>query len=107
MVEAKEIRRVFGVEVDGERKNLFGSLAQAKELETAVVAHGGKAVIFEHSDAEIKAREAAAVEDWFFDLGIQYYIAARLSVVLAGLVPVCGNLYHHALEMFRSEERRV
>jgi hypothetical protein len=43
---------------------------------------------------------AAAAEDRFFDLGMQYYIAARLSVVLAGLVPVCGNLYHHAVEMF-------
>src|SRR5216683_7273147 len=97
---AKEIEPLFGVEVDGERKNLFGSLASAKELEAAVVAVGGKAVIFQHSAAEIKARDAAAAKDWFFDLGMQYYIAARLSAVLVGLMPVCGNLYHHAVEMF-------
>ena len=34
----------------------------------------------------------------FLGLGVQYYTAAR-SAVLAGLSPVCGNLYHHAIEM--------
>jgi hypothetical protein len=97
---AKGIGPLFGVEIDGERKNLFGSLATAKELQAAVVAQGGKAVIFEHSDAEIKARDAEAAEDWFFDLAMQYYIAARVSAVLVGLMPVCGNLYHHAVELF-------
>jgi hypothetical protein len=87
----KGIGPLFGVEIDGERKNLFGSLASAKELQAAVVAQGGKAVIFAHSDAEIKGRDAAAAEDWFFDLAMQYYIAARVSAVLVGLMPVCGN----------------
>jgi hypothetical protein len=49
----KGIRPLFGVEVDGERRNSFCSLAKAKELETALVAQGCKVVIFPHSDAEI------------------------------------------------------
>lgn len=57
-------------------------------------------MIFEHSNAEIKGYLAAKAADQFFDLGMQYYIAARLSAVLTGLMPVCGNLYHHAVEMF-------
>jgi hypothetical protein len=35
----------------------------------------------------------------FMKLGFQYYVAAR-SAAMAHLVPVCGNLYHHSLEMF-------
>jgi hypothetical protein len=35
----------------------------------------------------------------FMDRGMQYYVAAR-SAAWAGLLPVCGNLYHHAVEMF-------
>src|SRR5207248_6494099 len=34
----------------------------------------------------------------FLKLGVQYYVAAR-SAVMAHLLPVCGNLYHHSLEM--------
>jgi hypothetical protein len=34
----------------------------------------------------------------FFDLGIQYYVVARFSAI-AGLIPVSGNQYHHAVEM--------
>lgn len=34
----------------------------------------------------------------FLRLGVQNYIAAR-SAALAGLSTVCGNLYHHAIEM--------
>jgi hypothetical protein len=40
--------------------------------------------------------------DWrdaFLDLAMQYYIAGR-SAAMCGLVPVCGNLLHHAVEMF-------
>jgi hypothetical protein len=33
-----------------------------------------------------------------FKLGVQYYVAAR-STALAGLLPTCGNLYHHSVEM--------
>jgi hypothetical protein len=94
----KGIGPLFGLEVDGERKNLFGTLAKAKELETALVAEGCKVVLFEHSDAEIKARDAAAANEEFMKLGVQYYVAARQSA-WSGLW-VCGNLYHHALEMF-------
>lgn len=35
----------------------------------------------------------------FFSLGTQYYVTARFSAC-AGLVPVCGNLFHHAIEMY-------
>jgi hypothetical protein len=35
----------------------------------------------------------------FMDRGVQYYVAAR-SAAWAGLLPVCGNLYHHSVEMF-------
>ncbi len=35
----------------------------------------------------------------YFDLGTQYYIAARYSA-FAGFLPVSGNLFHHAIEMF-------
>jgi hypothetical protein len=38
-------------------------------------------------------------DEEFMTLGVQYYVAAR-ATALAGLLPVCGNLYHHALEMF-------
>jgi hypothetical protein len=34
----------------------------------------------------------------FFALGIQYYVSARFSA-MAKLLPVSGNLYHHAVEM--------
>jgi hypothetical protein len=94
----KGIGPLFGLEVDGERKNLFGTLAKAKELEIFFVAQGCKVAIFEHSDAEIKARDAVAAEEQFMKLGVQYYVAARQSA-WSGLW-VCGNLYHHALEMF-------
>jgi len=38
-------------------------------------------------------------DEEFMKLGVQYYVAAR-SAVMAQLLPVCGNLYHHSLEMF-------
>ena len=34
-----------------------------------------------------------------FSSGMQYYISGRYAV-LAGLIPVAGNLLHHAIEMF-------
>jgi hypothetical protein len=40
-----------------------------------------------------------AADAEFMGLGVQYYVAAR-SAAWAGLLPVCGNLYHHSLEMF-------
>jgi hypothetical protein len=41
----------------------------------------------------------ADADSEFMTLGVQYYTIGR-SAVLAGLVPVCGNLLHHAVEMF-------
>lgn len=37
-------------------------------------------------------------QDQFVAAGVQYYIAAR-GAALAGLMPVSGNLVHHAIEM--------
>jgi hypothetical protein len=91
---------LYGVTVNGERKNLFVDLAKARKIKAAVVGQGGKAAIFKHSAEEIQVRDAKEAEDQFFDLGMQYYIAARSSAVQIGLMPVCGNLYHHAVEMF-------
>ena len=45
---------LFDVEIDGDRKNLFSSRAAAKQLQAAVVAQDGKALVFEHSEAESK-----------------------------------------------------
>ena len=41
--------------------------------------------------------EAARSE--FFSTGTQYYIAGRYAVIV-GLIPVAGNLLHHAVELF-------
>jgi len=38
-------------------------------------------------------------KQFFFDLATQYYVVARFSA-FAGLLPVCGNLFHHAIEMY-------
>jgi len=35
----------------------------------------------------------------FLRLGVQYYVAGR-SAVLAALLPISGNLFHHAIESF-------
>lgn len=43
------------------------------------------------------AAETAELEFW--KLGVQYYAAAR-SAVQSGQLPVCGNLFHHAIEAF-------
>jgi hypothetical protein len=37
-------------------------------------------------------------DEHFLGLAMQYYVAAR-SAALAQLMPVCGNLFHHAVEM--------
>jgi hypothetical protein len=42
---------------------------------------------------------ASREDEEFMRLGVQYYVASR-SAAWAGLLPVCGNLYHHTLEMF-------
>jgi hypothetical protein len=95
---ANRIGPLFGVEINGERKNLFASLDDAKAyLQAAVVDNeGGNGVIFEQSETEIEARTREKASGEFMKLGVQYYAAARAIQLL----PVTGNLYHHALEMF-------
>jgi hypothetical protein len=91
---------VFGLAVDGKRESLrFGSVAKAQELEMALIVQGHTVAIFEYSAAEVDAMTREAASDQFMSLGVQYYIAAR-SAVWARLLPVCGNLYHHSVEMF-------
>ena len=48
---------------------------------------------------EVMQMSSGREGDEFFRLGVHYYVAAR-SAVMAQLLPTCGNLYHHALEMF-------
>jgi hypothetical protein len=95
----KPADRLFGIEINGERKDLFGSRASAEELLAAVAAEGGTAFIFEHSAVEVEARTREAADHELMRLGFQYYVAAR-AATWAGLLPVCGNLYHHSIEMF-------
>jgi len=48
--------------------------------------------------ATAPARKEEAFREIFYDCGMQYYVAARFAA-RAGLVPVHGNLFHHAIEM--------
>jgi len=43
-------------------------------------------------------RKEEGFRDIFYDCGMQYYVAARFAA-RAGLVPIHGNLFHHAIEM--------
>jgi hypothetical protein len=51
-----------------------------------------------HTDPDTSRRIEAARSE-FFSTGTQYYISGRYAVI-AGLIPVAGNLLHHAVEMF-------
>ncbi len=49
-----------------------------------------------------KPKPAADVEDLrelYLTTALQYYIAARYAA-FAGFIPVCGVLFHHAIEMY-------
>jgi hypothetical protein len=39
------------------------------------------------------------METQYLGIAMQYYLAGR-SAAMAALMPVCGNLFHHAVEMF-------
>src|SRR4051794_8455400 len=51
-----------------------------------------------------KERPMAAIDDYpnvdhyFYQIALQYYATGRFAA-LTGLMPVCGNLIHHAVEM--------
>ena len=45
------------------------------------------------------AMSADRLASGYFRLGTQYYVSARAATI-AGLFPVCGNLFHHAIELF-------
>jgi len=45
------------------------------------------------------ARSAEDLKDEYFTLGSQYYVSGRFATH-AKLMPVCGNLLHHAVEMY-------
>lgn len=45
------------------------------------------------------SRRIEAARESFFSTGKQYYVSGRYAV-LARLIPVAGNLLHHAVEMF-------
>jgi hypothetical protein len=91
---------VFGIEVDGKRKSVrFSSADDAKQLKAALVTQGHKVRLFQYSKPEVEAMTRESADVQFIQLGVQYYVAAR-AAARAGLLPVCGNLYHHAVEMF-------
>ena len=50
------------------------------------------------TDSERKSR-IDRIRQSFFSSGIQYYVSGRYAI-FAGLIPVSGNLLHHAVEMF-------
>jgi hypothetical protein len=90
---------VFGIEIDGKREGMrFAKVADAKELKKALVADGRKVALFQYSAAEVETMRREAADHEFMNLGVQYSLAAR-TAALAGLF-VCGNLYHHSIEMF-------
>lgn len=43
--------------------------------------------------------DSERVKPEYFHLATQYYTAARYSA-RAALTPVCGNLFHHAIELY-------
>jgi hypothetical protein len=45
------------------------------------------------------SNDAERTKAHFFGLGVHYYVTARFAV-FAQFNPVCGNLFHHAIEMF-------
>ena len=72
------MRTMFGIEVDGKRKNLpFGCQAEAKQLATNLVAQGRTVKIFKYTDAEVEALIAEAASGKFMELGVQYYDGRR------------------------------
>lgn len=40
-----------------------------------------------------------ALRHLYFDTALQYHVAARFAAI-AGFLPVAGNLFHHAIEMY-------
>lgn len=50
------------------------------------------------TDSERKSR-IDRIRASFLSSGMQYYVSGRFAI-FAGLVPVAGNLLHHAVEMF-------
>jgi hypothetical protein len=55
--------------------------------------------IYDGIRASAKAGKPEDLKGRFCDLAIQYYVAGR-STAVAGLMPIYGNLLHHAVEMF-------
>ncbi len=54
--------------------------------------------LYDEHCATATARKEERFRDIFYDCGMQYYVAARFAA-RAGLVPIHGNLFHHAIEM--------
>ena len=47
----------------------------------------------------MKIEDSSRYRQEFFSIATQYYIAGRFSL-FSRLIPVCGNLFHHAIEMY-------
>ena len=49
----------------------------------------------------MKYTREECISDAFLILGTQYFANARFSATsFPSVIPICGNLYHHAIEMF-------
>jgi len=46
-----------------------------------------------------KPEDKDALRVRYFEAGLQYYVLARFAAI-TGFLPVSGNLFHHAVEMF-------
>src|SRR5919109_157968 len=55
--------------------------------------------LYDEHCATATARKEEGFRNIFYDCGMQYYVAARFAA-RAGLVPIHGNLFHHAIEMY-------
>ena len=50
-------------------------------------------------DATREKHRRLKTEGLFLERGMQYYVSARFAAIL-GFMPVAGNQFHHAIEMF-------
>jgi len=49
--------------------------------------------------ARNKMKDWRGLQQLYFDVALQYHVSARFAAI-SGLLPVSGNLFHHALEMY-------
>lgn len=73
--------------------------AEGRSFSADIPVHGAPLLRRELPSVRATAAFADEFRYSFCDLGTQYYVAARLAA-RARLLPVHGNLFHHAVEMY-------